>query len=387
MTFPHEQPVEPDTVGVDRLLLKRVVNRFKEQQSSGSFPGGQLVLRRDGKLVLDEACGIARGWRPGDGVTPVRVEAHTPFPVLSAGKALAAVAIALLEDRGVLEARTPVAEIIPGFERHGKGDITVLDVLTHRAGILLPDLVDNRQLWGDRKAVLGHLINAKPTYKRGTFAYMAYEYGWILSEIVLHVDGRALADFVVEELCEPLELPELRYGLGERDIESLAFLYWLGRDKVMVAGINVAEDFEGRNNSAIQFDSLNPAVSLVTDAASLTAFYEFLLAKGVTRAGKRLISETTLQKYISRNFMGWDRNSKAICSMGRGFMLGAVFPTIYGWWNSGSCFGHPGGFCSLAFGDRDTGMAASILTNGNHGFMDIAKRFMPLAHGLRKACH
>jgi CubicO group peptidase (beta-lactamase class C family) len=154
----------------------------------------------------------------------------------------------------------------------------------------------------------------------------------------------------------------------------------------MVAGINVAADFEGRNNSAIQINSMNPAVSLVTNAASLAAFYEFLLNNGVTRTGKRLIAETTLQKYTTRNFMGWERNTKTLAAVGRGFMLGASFPTIYGWWNTGRCFGHPGGFSSLAFGDSDTGIAAAIVTNGNRGFMDLARRFMPLAQGLRKAC-
>jgi CubicO group peptidase (beta-lactamase class C family) len=383
MAFPYEDPVGPETVGIDERQLKKVLERFRRQQASGLFPGGQLALRRKGKLVLNEAYGIARGLRPGEGIAPLEVKPHTPFSVLSAGKPLAAVAVALLEDRGVLDAETPVAEVIPGFEAHGKGEITILDVLTHRAGILLPELVEDRQLWEDREAVLRSLVEARPAYKRGTFAYMPYEYGWILAEIIFRLDGRAVADFTREELFEPLGLPDLSFGLGVRDIDSLAFSYWFGKDKLMVAGIDVAADFEGRNNSASQFNSENPAVSLVANAASLAAFYEFLLARGVTRSGKRLISEKTLETYTTRNFVGWERSAKAFCAVGRGFMLGARFPTIYGWWGSSGCFGHPGGFSSLAFGDRDTGIAVAIVTNGNRGFTDIARRFMPLAQGLR----
>jgi len=386
MGFPHENPVPPETVNVDGSRLRKVVDRFREQQSSGLFPGGQLVLRRNGRLVLDEACGIARGLRSDEGTGAVPVRPDTPFPVLSAGKPLAAVAVALLEDRGALDVQAPVSTVIPGFEAHGKSEITVLDVLTHRAGIFLPDLIESRQSWADRDAVLRHLIEVKPTYKRGTFAYMAYEYGWILSEVVRRVDGRAFPEFVAAELAGPLELPDLAFGLRGRDPESLAHLYWLGKDKVIVGGVNVAADFEGRNNSALQIDSMNPAVSLVTDAASLAAFYEFLLNTGVTGTGRRLLAEGTLRKYITRNFMGWERNSKALTAMGRGFMVGAPFPTVYGWWNTGSCFGHAGGFCTLAFGDLETGIAAAIVTNGNQGFMDLARRFIPLAQGLRKAC-
>jgi hypothetical protein len=84
--------------------------------------------------------------------------------------------------------------------------------------------------------------------------------------------------------------------------------------------------------------------------------------------------------------MGWEKNTKALSAVGRGFILGALFPTVYGWWNSGGCFGHPGGLSTLAFGDRDTGLAAAIVTNGNRSFLDLARRFIPLAQGLRDAC-
>jgi CubicO group peptidase (beta-lactamase class C family) len=386
-TFPYENPVEPETVGVDRRKLQEVVALFRRQQSEGAFPGGQLVLRRKGKLLLNEVCGIARGLRPAEGIAPVVVQPQTPFPVLSAGKPLAAVAIALLEDRAALDVAAPIADIVPEFGAHGKGGITILDVLTHRSGILMPGLVARLELWEDREAVLEELIAIRPTYKRGTLAYAPYEYGWILSEVVFRVAGRSLADFVAEELSEPLNLPALQYGLAGREPASLAFSYWLGGKKAMVAGVDVAPGFEERNNSAQQFNSANPAVSLVSDAASLAGFYEFLVNQGVTVNGEQLLSEQTIQKYTTRNFLGWDRSSNMLASLGRGFMLGALYPSIYGWWNTSRCFGHAGGFSSLAFGDYDTGIAAAIVTNGNRGFADLARRFIPLAHGLRRACH
>jgi CubicO group peptidase (beta-lactamase class C family) len=385
-TFPYDEPIDPGVVGIDEGRLDKVVALFRKQQLAGSFPGGQLAVRRNGKPVLNQVSGIARGLRTSEGIRPVEVRPNTPFPVLSAGKPLAAVAVALLEDRGLLDVKAPVAEIIPEFARHGKGNITTLDVLTHRAGILMPGLIENRRLWGNREAVLEALIETKPTYKRGTFAYMPYEYGWILSEIVLSVCRKPLAELIATEFSLPLGLPALELGLGERELNSLAFSYWLGKKRVIVGGTNVADGFEERNNSAQLFNSVNPAVSLLSDAATLAAFYEFLINKAVTNTGERLISEDTLRRYTTRNFTGWDRNSRAPAAMGRGFMLGARFPTIYGWWNTKECFGHAGGFSSLAFGDYETGIAVGIVTNGNRGFADLAKRFMRLAQGLRRAC-
>jgi CubicO group peptidase (beta-lactamase class C family) len=387
MVFPHEQPVEPEAASIDRSRLSKVVTHFLHQQATGAFPGGQLAVRRGGQLLVDEACGIARG-RGSEGETArVAVHTRTPFRALSAGKPLAAVAIAMLEDRGRLDPNAPVASIIPEFEAHGKGEITVLDVLTHRAGILLPDLVATPERWGDRHAVLHELIEAKPAHRRGTFAYMPYEYGWILSEIVLRVDGRTMDEFVTAEISKPLGLPDLCLGLAGRALRSVAWSYWLGRKKLFVGRVDVAADFEARNNSMTQLDSLNPAVSLVTDAASLAAFYEFLLAGGVTNTGRRLLSSDTLKRYTTRNFVGWERTARAFSAVGRGFLVGAWFTTVFGWWGSAGCFGHPGGLSCLAFGDHRTGLSAAIVTNGNRSFFDLANRFVPLVTGLRKACH
>ena len=302
MSLAASYSVEPESVNMDAGRLAKVVELFNSQQLSGSFPGGQLVLRRNGKLVLSEAIGIARGFRPNEPIPPMQVQSPTPFPVFSAGKPLAAIVIAILEDRGVLDVNAPIAQIFPEFARHGKERITTLDVMTHRSGMLMPDFVKNTQLWGDRVAIQEALAETVPSYPRGTSAYHPHEYGWILSEIVFRVDGRSLPDFFVDEIAAPLQLPALQFGLAGRDINSLAFSYWLGKEKVIVAGMNVAEDFEGQNSEQF-FNVRNPATSLVSDAASLAAFYDFLLAGGKTPAGQQLISEKSRQQYTSRHVL------------------------------------------------------------------------------------
>jgi CubicO group peptidase (beta-lactamase class C family) len=385
MKFPYEAPFQPESANVSAGELARVVEIFRNQQRSGSFPGGQLVARWDGKLILQEAIGIARGFRQDEPGPPVQVTPHTPFPVLSAGKPLAAIVIAMLEERGVLDVSAPVEDIFPEFSRHGKERITTLDVLTHRSGVLMPGFVKNMQRWGDREATQKALIETVPSYVRGTLAYHPHEYGWILSEIVLRVDGRSLPDFFAEEIAIPLGLPALRFGLAGRDVNSLAFSYWLGREKVIVAGLNVAESFEEQNTEQF-FNARNPATSLVSDAASLAAFYDFLLSGGKTLSGEQLISESTIRLYTSRHVLSWDRSLRIPLAVGRGFIMGTRLPSSFGWWNTNKCFGHAGGFSSLAFGDYDTNISVAIVTNGNRSTMDLARRMLPLADRLRKAC-
>ncbi len=251
-----------------------------------------------------------------ESIYPVQVRPQTAFPVLSAGKPLAAIVIAVLEDRGALDVEEPIAEIFPEFGRHGKERITTLDVLTHRSGLLMPDFVQKMDLWGDRAAVQRALADTVPSHLRGTLAYGPHEYGWILSEVVLRVDGRSLADFFAEEIAHPLKLPALSFGLAGRDINSLAFTYWLGKDKVVVGGVNVAESFEEQNSEQF-FDSQNPATTLVCDGAGLAAFYDFLIGGGRTASGQRLISERAIRLYISQQLLAWDRSLKTPMAVGR----------------------------------------------------------------------
>lgn len=370
---------------VDAGLIARAVARFKAQQSSGAFPGGQLVVRCDGELIVNEAIGLARGYRKEEEPV-VHATPETLFPAYSCGKPLAAIVIALLEDRGKLDPHAPIAEVFPEFARNGKAQITTLDILTHRSGILLLHLVGKMECWNDREIIAHHLINATPRYRRGTLAYAPWEYGWILSEIVRRVDGRRLTDFFSEEIATSLNLPELQFGLAGRDPASIAHTYWLGKDKLMVAGVNVAHRFEETHNAKAYFESLNPAFTLISNAASLASFYDFMLRDGATTSGEHLISGKVLRQYTTRNVFGFDRSLKTFLAVGRGFTLGTLAPSMFGWWNSGQCFGHGGVFSCLAGADYRTGVSIAILTNGNRSIMDFSKRFIPLTHDIRHAC-
>lgn len=207
-----------------------------------------------------------------------------------------------------------------------------------------------------------------------------------MSEIVSRIDGRELADYIEQEIAVPLQLPNLQFGLKDQSYNSIAHSYWQGKDKVMVAGINVADNYEGYSNSPEFFNSRNPSFTLIANAASLAAFYEFLVHGGKTPDGQQLVSENILKDYTTRQLFGWDKSVKTFLSLGKGFMTGTLTPSLYGWWNTKHCFGHAGVFSCLAFGDHETGISVAIITNGNRGLGDFMKRFIPIAHGCRKSC-
>lgn len=384
--FPYESAIDPAEVGMNPDRIQNVANEFLRQQQQGEFPGGQLVVRRSGKVVLKLACGIARGWQGRGGDTIVNVQHDTPFPVYSTGKPMAAIVIAMLESQGLLDASKQVFSVLPEFAGMGRDEITIQDVLTHRAGIILTDLIGNHKIWGERDAVWQHLISTPPRYPRGTFAYMPAEYGVILDKLVTRLTGLSMAEVFQSRLASPLGLPNIHYGLGAHRLDDLAWSYWQGKNRYVVAEMDVAERFEEKNNDPAVFAGGNPAFGMVADAANLAAFYELLTNGGRMRNEEQLIGAEFVKRYTTKQVSGWNRSLGTYLSLGRGFMLGTLPPSFYGWWGTGGCFGHAGMFSSLAYGDHKTGLSVAIVTNGNKSIGNFFSRFIRITDGLKTAC-
>jgi CubicO group peptidase (beta-lactamase class C family) len=341
-----------------------------------------MVVRAGGKELLNVSLGIARGHRPEEG-EPVPVTPTTNFQVMSASKAVVGFAIATLEDQGIIEVERQISSYIPEFGRLGKEDITVLDVLTHRSGVLVPSLYSSPEVWSDWRRVQHTIWNARPRYRRGTLAYHPWEFGWILGELVRRVTGESLPRFLREIL--PSHLHRLYLVVDPDTAEHVARTYWLGRTHYHVAGADVADRFEEKNSGVATLTALVPGASMITTASTLAAFYEMIAARGELANGTRLLRGATLDRYLDLNVQGYDRSLRIFQKLGRGFQIGWRGPHVYGWWNSGTCVGHGGGFCVVAFCDRATGAAVAIVTNGNKNLGDVFGRFAPLSSAIRKA--
>lgn len=378
----------PDAIaaGLDPRRLERVRGLFERQQLHGRFPGGQLVVRRRGRLALDFATGLARGFRPSEQEAAVTVTPSTRFAVFSASKPVVALAVAMLEDRGVLDVNSPVARYFPAFAANGKADLTVLDVLTHRACVFTPELLAKPHEWGSEEKVRAALVAATPRWPRGTLAYMPYEYGWILAEVVRGALGRGLEEFIRTEISAPSGIPGLRFGATPAEVPALGRTYWVGTRPVHVAGVELSQTFEHDNNLPEVLTAFVPAAGLVGTAGDLAAFYDVLVRGGVTRSGQRLVSAETLRRYTTGGASAYDKSNRIPLRIGRGFLLGTRTPSIYGWWNTQHCYGHAGAFCTLAWADPELELSVAIVTNGNRGPFESLFRFAPLGSALRRAC-
>lgn len=355
--------------------MEQVERLFRRQQDQGAFPGGQLVVMQHGRVVHEVSVGLAR--REEGDVPAVAVTPKTRFQVMSASKPFVAWAVAQLEGEGALSVDAPVARYFPEFAAEGKGEVTVLEVLTHRSGVLLHELSPQPERWPDPAWVVSAMAGAKPTFRRGTLAYSPYAFGWILAEVVRRVSGEDLQTFLLRRLPEPVR--GVRF-LDPAQQHTMAKSYWLAHvSGPVLAGVDVARDFEHVNQDIVTVTATVPGAGLLANAHELAAFYDHLLAE------RRAEPDGLTSRYTSLATSGIERQFRVPMRLGRGFNLGALWPHAYGWWNTAPCFGHAGGFGVLAWADPRDGAAIAIVTNGHRGMGDLARRFAPLGSAIRRA--
>ena len=135
-----------------------------------------------------------------------------------------------LAERGLLDVHDPVAEYIPGYEKHGKRKITVGHVLAHRAAVPnLPKTALELENLGNREFMIDLLVDAVPFAKPGKYlAYHAVSGGFILGEIVHAVTGKNIRQVLEEEFLDPLHFRWMNYGVKPDDVDKVAVNYITG---------------------------------------------------------------------------------------------------------------------------------------------------------------
>jgi CubicO group peptidase (beta-lactamase class C family) len=376
---------DPARASLDSAQVARLVKLFRRQQASGVFPGGQLVVMRHGALAVNEAVGVARGFRFAEGEPPIAFTLETKSCLFSAGKPLIAIAIAILESRGLVDVARPVATYWPEFGKNGKADVTVLDILLHRSGLWLRDVERDYRNYGDWDGVMARIAAAGLTFPRGTLAYQPLGFGWILGEVVHRVTTLPIERFVECELLASAGLSDLRLGVPASEVPSLARSYWVDKKPPRLGG-EVLIGFEEAQNSVEQLTAVLPGAGLVGTARSLAQFYAWLLAGTPTLTGAPLVRPEVLSSYVTKQTRGTDRTVRVPMVLGRGFGIGWFWPHPYGWWKTGACYGHAGNFSTLAWADPSTACAIAIVTNGNRAPTKLVTRCAPIGSAVRSAC-
>ncbi len=187
--------------------------------------GAAYAAYADGRLVVDLWAGEA-------GRGPWVKDTRNTW--MSTTKAMTALCVQMLVDRGQLDVDDRVADHWPGFARNGKHAITVRHVLTHAAGVPgssdLTALVDRYTGAGidDDVAILAAIERLTPLWEPGSrHGYHALTYSWILGEVIRRVDGRTLGAFFRDEVARPLGCHRATIGTPDEALDGIATLYHL----------------------------------------------------------------------------------------------------------------------------------------------------------------
>jgi CubicO group peptidase (beta-lactamase class C family) len=374
--------------------FEQVRAAFEKNFADGLEVGASFTAYQRGTMVVDLWGGSANA------ATRRPWTRTTTALVFSTTKGATAVCAHMLAARGELDLDAPVVDYWPAFASVGKEDVTVEQVLSHRAGLPWVDeplTLDGALAWTPMIRALEH---QQPAWAPGTaHGYHAITYGYLVGEIVRRVTGRTVGTFFHDEVARPLGLdfwiglPEehegrvapLVGGLAGEAPEgapgeartSLAGL--LGRDSMLVKALTAGGAFAGNgiwNSRAVHAAEI-PAAGGVSDARSIARMYAACIGEV---DGIRLLPADRVRDAATQRTEGPDLVLMNLdLQWGLGFMVPSTILQLGG----PHSFGHFGAGGSAGWADPDAALAFGYVMNR----MDIGLAGDRRCYSLINACY
>jgi CubicO group peptidase (beta-lactamase class C family) len=206
----------PPVHGSHNPRFAGVLDAFAENFRLHDELGAALTVLVDGVPVVD----IWGGWADADRTRPW--ERDTLVDVFSVGKAMAALCVLVLADRGQVDLEAPVARYWPEFAQAGKAGVTLRVLLAHRAGLPAVRRELPRSAIYDWGAMTAALAAEEPWWEPdSTHGYHVNTLGFLAGEIVRRASGRPIGAFFRHEVAEPLGA-DFHFGVGAREDARIA---------------------------------------------------------------------------------------------------------------------------------------------------------------------
>jgi uncharacterized protein YbbC (DUF1343 family)/CubicO group peptidase (beta-lactamase class C family) len=308
--------------------------------AAGNVPGAVIYVGYQGQIVYHRAL----GHRTVEPYLQAMTE-DTVFDVASLTKVVATTtAIMQLQDQGKLRLDDRVAKYWPEFAAHGKGGITLRQLLAHTSGLRAD--VNHRVRWSGYEGALMALAADTPVKPLGTQFHYSDANFVALGEIVRRVSGLPLDVYCAREIFGPL-------GMKDTSFRPKSAL------KARIAPADIRWGTV-HDPTAHRMGGVAGNAGVFSTADDLAIFCQMLVDRG--RSGNRqILSQAAVAAMLkpcsikgnpTRRAMGWD-----LCSpYSRAF--NAAFP-------AGS-FGHTGYTGTSLWIDPKSKSYLIILTNRLH---------------------
>jgi CubicO group peptidase (beta-lactamase class C family) len=344
--------------------LTRTAEAVERGRAAGLHVGAQVYASVSGEVVADAAFGLARS------APDVPMRSDTLMLWMSATKPVAAVAVAQLWERGLLDLDDPVAKHLPPFGAGGKESVTIRHLLTHTGGFraLLGRWED--QPWDQIiAAVCDMRLEADwvPGKKAGYHLATSW---YVLGELVRRLDPqhRPFEHYVREMIFGPLGMKDSWVGVPPEQYRSYGERIGWMHDTTQPTPRS-PHPFDTEAGAA----ACRPSSNGRGPVHELGFFYEMLLGRG-QRDGRRILSPQTVEAITSPHRVGmYDNTFRHVIDWGLGFLMNSSrygpgpAPYGYGPHASPRTFGHGGSQCATAFADPEHDLAVAIVWNGRPG--------------------
>ena len=336
--------------------IERLIALIEAQIEEGRYPGCQIAIARHGRLLLERSFGHAQA--PGVVADPAHAKNDSLWLLFSNTKVLTAVCLWVLFEQGAFRFTDRLSDHVPEFARHGKRDITILQVITHQGGF--PNAEVPPAAWHDRAALREAVSNFTLEWTPGSrVSYHSLSAHWALAALIEALTQRDFRKVIKELVIKPLGLGrELFVGLPEGEDGRVTTMYEPDPSGTGLRDLRSSNSPTWRRGGA-------PGGGAYGTARAMVALYQMMLNGGQLN-GVQLLSPRTLA-YAIRNHTGDRIDGFMGMPMHRGLgpHLRGQTETIRGLGSIASpgTFGHGGVGSSYCWADPESGVSFAYLTN------------------------
>ncbi len=354
----------PRGVGLDPVRWDRALHLIQSWCDARQLPAAGICLIRGGKTTGVHLFGSQT---LADDSAPIRHDAI--FLVASITKPIVATGALLLAERGLLALDDRVEDYIPAFRREGKHAVTIRNLLTHTSG--LPDMLPTNNDLRAAHAPLSEFVAGAcacpldfPPGRGVQYQSMGFA---LLGEITRQVSGKSCAQFLHDEIFQPLEMHDTALGAPDDWFEGPSPKVDRIAEVCIPAGTEMADE-NARHwnwNSRYWRQLGAPWGGLLTTPADLGQFGRMLLEQGrlgnvqiVSRASIQAATRNQLE--AMRDVPPDDRRTRP---WGLGWRLNwAAHSANFGDLLGPRSYGHWGATGTLMWVDPDFDACAILLT-------------------------
>lgn len=366
----------PEDAGISTLKLAKIDSAMVQAIRDSVFPGAQIVIAKDGKVVYDKSF----GWHTYDKITPVKNS--DVYDIASLTKIYStALAAMYLFDKKKLDLDEKASHYLSSLRKSDKKDMTIRQLMAHEAGlkswvpfwketfkdsILDPEIycttyqrnfkrqvADSLFISDDYEDVMWDKIVERPLENPGKYVYS--DLGIIiLQKVIEKISGKDLDELVNDVFYKPLGLWKIGYHP----------LTWIDKSQIVPTELDTAfrhQLIHGyvHDPAAALMGGVGGHAGVFSNAESLAVLMQMLL-NGGEYGDKRYLKSETVSLFTSPAYAD-GHNRRALFFDKPDLAAGANGPSATG--VSLSSFGHSGFTGTYSWADPQTRLQYIFLSN------------------------